>query len=605
VTRRGRWAKLPDVTESPPQPAQVPRIVPVVLTLEFAGIARTVDFSDLPCPRLVRCLALGVERYAGVGGALTTWASAAQVVPKVAAFVNFVAAVEQDDDLGPEDLEADHVDEFERTLLARHPRGSSQPQVVLSGVIRVLRHAHDVSPGAFDEELVARIAYGPRASRRANRPLDAYPAAVFEAIRDAALSDVRAMHQRMVEGEQIAATGQDPEIGGWRRLENLLWLVANRRALTAADNRRLGTTVSARLGGIQRCNRHFLLAMHDVLPFLVAVICLTGMEPEAVKRLTADCLINPVRGFVSIRYVKRRAHGHEVKQLRVADGGTLNQPGGLLRMALRLTQLGRDRCGSGLLWVYHGQASTQAVFDRDLNPLTWSAEGWMAEHGLDQLVDVDGNPVRLDLRRLRKSVKSQQYLKAAGVLADFAQGHTTQVAAEHYADIGAHTEIHDQAVEAGLREALAVALPPPVVLDDDGTLLAAQPACQPPPAVVSQALGRDNDVFLASCTDFYDSPFGTRGKPCPVAIWGCLECPNAVFMARHLPQVLTFLDFIERQRDELPDAEWNLRYGLAWQRIVHGIRNRFRTDQIRTAQTIAESSGARLFLPPEFGGQQA
>jgi hypothetical protein len=117
---------------------------------------------------------------------------------------------------------------------------------------------------------------------------------------------------------------------------------------------------------------------------------------------------------------------------------------------------------------------------------------------------------------------------------------------------------------------------------------------------VTAALTGESDVFLAACRSFYDSPFGTKGKPCPVALWGCLECPNAVFAARHLPQVLAFLDFIERQREELAGAEWTLRYGLAWQRIVHGIRNRFRPDQIATAHAIAEGGGARLLLPPEF-----
>jgi hypothetical protein len=112
-------------------------------------------------------------------------------------------------------------------------------------------------------------------------------------------------------------------------------------------------------------------------------------------------------------------------------------------------------------------------------------------------------------------------------------------------------------------------------------------------------------VFLASCRDFYDSPFGTTGKPCPVSLWGCLECPNAVFTTRHLPQVLSFLDFIERAREDYPSDEWAVRYGLAWERIVHGIRVKFRDEQIATAHAIAESDGARLLLPPQFWGSVA
>ena len=80
----------------------------------------------------------------------------------------------------------------------------------------------------------------------------------------------------------------------------------------------------------------------DLVPFLVAVSCLTGMEPECVKGLRADCLASPARGFVSIRYLKRRARGHEDQSVRVSDGGSLRHPGGLIRLALRLTQRGRD-----------------------------------------------------------------------------------------------------------------------------------------------------------------------------------------------------------------------------------------------------------------------
>jgi hypothetical protein len=76
-----------------------------------------------------------------------------------------------------------------------------------------------------------------------------------------------------------------------------------------------------------------------------------------------------------------------------------------------------------------------------------------------------------------------------------------------------------------------------------------------------------------------------------------------VFTTRHLPSILSFLAFVEEQRDELPKAEWKVRYGQAWDRIVHGIRPRFTTEQITTAQAIAEASHTRLRLPAQFLAQ--
>jgi hypothetical protein len=59
------------------------------------------------------------------------------------------------------------------------------------------------------------------------------------------------------------------------------------------------------------------------------------------------------------------------------------------------------------------------------------------------------------------------------------------------------------------------------------------------PAQVKATLSGNDDVRLASCRDFYRSPFALKpGTGCPVAVWGCLECPNAVFATRHLPSIL-------------------------------------------------------------------
>jgi hypothetical protein len=136
------------------------------------------------------------------------------------------------------------------------------------------------------------------------------------------------------------------------------------------------------------------------------------------------------------------------------------------------------------------------------------------------------------------------------------------------------------------------------VLDDDGARLDDGPEPLPPPQVQDSLTGA-SDVFLASCRDFHHTPFAAPGRPCPVPLWGCLECPNAVFTTRHLPQVLTFLDFMGRQRDELTAQEWELRYGSAWQRVIDGVVNRFSPEQVGLARAVAETGDVRLLLPPE------
>ncbi|WP_200827779.1 hypothetical protein [Thermomonospora echinospora] len=543
-----------------------------------------------------------MRRVGGQGKPVQAWQTVQGLLPPLRRFLDFVAAAEG---AGGEhfelaDLEPEHLDAFEQMLVNVYGRDSGRPHAQVMRVVRVLRAVHDGDPDAFEPEFAARLGFTTRHSGPAWTPLNSYPGPVFEAIKAAALADVREIQARILEGEALAGRGEDPGVGGWGRLENVLWHVVHRGPLTAEDSHRRWE-VGHRLGGVWRLNSRLYLNAHDLLPFLTLLICVTGLEPSSAQRLRADCLVNPARGFVTIKYTKRRARSEPHKTMRVADGGAAHHPGGLIRLVLRLTQRGRDRIGGDLLWIDHGHQGTRETFaGRRRISINGLHARWLQRHGLDQLTDHDGGPLVLDLRRLRKSFKSQQYLKAAGVLADFAQGHSPQVAARHYADIGAHDELHDRAVENGLAEALQVALPPPVVLDEDGSRLGGDDLEDLPPAQVQAALSGEQDVFLASCRDFHHTPFAAVGKPCPVPMWGCVECPNAVFTTRHLPQVLAFLDFVERQREEMPPAEWQLRYGTAWDRLVHGVRAKFSDVQVRTAQAITEADGSRLLLPPEL-----
>ena len=139
--------------------------------------------------------------------------------------------------------------------------------------------------------------------------------------------------------------------------------------------------------------------------------------------------------------------------MRVRTGG-IATPAGLINLVARLTEPARQAAGSDALWVGAGGGGLRAWFDTGYE-LTSQLRAWASRHGLDQLDDHGGGTVRLDLRRIRKSVRSRRYLQTGGVLDDFAAGHTKAVAAAHYADIDAHNALHDQAVEDGLRQALA------------------------------------------------------------------------------------------------------------------------------------------------------
>ncbi|HZJ07307.1 MAG TPA: hypothetical protein VFD59_17830 [Nocardioidaceae bacterium] len=594
--RRGRPVRFPDPGDLPEPPADVRVIGPVVFSLVFDGRARTIDLSDLPCPRLVRALAQALAGIGGQDGTVREWSGFAGMVKHLRAFVAFAAAAVPGGDLGLGDVEPELLEAFETQVGAGYGSGSSQPHEWMRTVVRLLRLAGQDAPGVLSVHMQARVGYATTTAFPSRpRPLDACPLGVFEAIGAAALADVRRIRDRIAAGERLAATGTDPRVAGWSRLENVLWHVARHGPLTTGEHSGIWAVDNTH-GGVRAVNQHLFLTSADLVPLVVALIVATGLEPECVKGLRADCLVNPVSGFVSIAYVKKRARNNSHKTIRVRDGGALHFPGGLIALVRRLTQRGRQLSGSDLLWIdvrydgVHPSFGTSGSFNRNIGR-------WAHRHGLGALSDRGGGAVRLDLRRLRKTYKSRHYQRSAGMLDDFAQGHSKQVAARHYADIDAHNQVHEDAIEAGLRQALAVGLALPVVADEHGRPLG-QGDADLTPAQVHAATSQDTDVFLASCTGFHASPFArTPGEGCPVAVWGCLECPNAVYTTRHLPSLLSFTGFLHAQRDELPAPEWQARYGLAFERLTTGITPRFTPEQITTARLIVEAGDPILSLP--------
>lgn len=130
-----------------------------------------------------------------------------------------------------------------------------------------------------------------------------------------------------------------------------------------------------------------------MLSFHVLLACQTGMEPEAIKDLKVGCLINAARGFVSVQYYKRRAGGDPHKSMRIRDGGNLRSPGGVLRLAMRLTKRARELGGYDDLWVSVSSATNVLGPASGARVLlsAWDRGRFLAEHGFDAMQDKGGS----------------------------------------------------------------------------------------------------------------------------------------------------------------------------------------------------------------------
>ncbi len=561
----------------------------------------SVDLAALGRPDLLRPFTGTLWRICQIGGPAGARSTATTYVSAVRRFWAYL------DDCHPsirrpEDLTPSHVNDFEIWLRdGRHSDITTYQ--ILARLTACLRIMHEERPGAISESLFARLHHVGSYYYGKSRPRDAYSDRVAASLREAARREVLVIHQRVVvAGEKVLRDGPAKGDAGTRSAYRMIMerIVQDgtiscslsiyhslymRRREAEADN---GTLIDDLHG-------HLYLSGSDVVPFLVLLSLETGIEIECCKGLTTNCLKNPTAGSVEIEYCKRRARGAEWHRLRVRDGSS-GTPGGLVRMILRLTERARRFLTSDSLWCYYQRGGLTADIGY---PSDTVLAAFISRNGI---LDDDGQPAKLVLSRLRKTHKAEWYRRTNGQMEQFAVGHTAEVAANHYADIPALRPLHEAAVAAGLQDALDAALPVRIVPPRLEARMRKAPAkadLPVPPAEVIAFLDGAQDLWLASCGGFYASPFGTKGQPCPVPFWGCLDCGNAVITSRKLPALIAFLTFMVAQRETLHAADWAAKFGRAHRRIAEQILPAFPGAVVAAARTVAESQAELLYLPPE------
>jgi hypothetical protein len=496
------------------------------------------------------------------------------------------------------DLTVATIDDYE-TWLERRGGGRIQQRQLLAAVIGVLRAGAEDYPGLLPSELMPRLRFLGHGFVGGSIPRDAYGGRIAEALRVAARRQIHDAQSRIALGEGLPP--HPSSIAACPRLS------AHHDAVLAeiAARGQIGTRHAAFIRfanlagrrkldiGIEVPHRGFHLGTADLAPFLILLSLETGMETESLIRLKADCLCNPTRGYVEIAYYKRRARGAEWKRLRVRDGSTAT-PGGLIRLAIALTDRARLHLGSDRLWVLWTVTGLRPVGE-DVRKGTCA---FLKHHGLK---DDNGKPLHLNLSRLRKTQKAEWYRRTGGQMEQFAVGHSIAVAARHYAEIPALAHVHDAALAAAFHDALDAAR---IVPSPENDVIEATDAGS------EETPGRDDadglhgldpqDLWLARCDNFFASPFGAEGKPCPTPFWGCLECRNAVISEAKLPALIAFQTFMADQRTALHAEDWAIKFARPFARITDQILPTFPLQVVEAARHLASSDDpALLYLPVE------
>jgi hypothetical protein len=569
----------------------------------------TIDLSASQCPLVTRALLTALCSLARYGSRLASPGTVRGYANSVRRFDKFLGGSRKDSvELQVVDLTPTDLDNYETELRETASSATSKnPYVKITHIVVLLRELDRIQANSVTPQMAFRLRYNANGEVGEDGKTDAYSATVASRLREAARADVRSAVERIVQhGASVLEEAKDPAKHGFTDPANVLRLIRETGPVSYQ-------TLIAKAGA--RCGRtHSLRYLHsliyptreDILALWIAFSLSTGMEIECVKSLRAHCLEAPERGYVNVRYLKRRRRGHEWNTLRVRDGG-ITSPGGILRTAQRLTAQAREHLGSDSLWIYYANGrlrranftSTQAGTERAVaqrgHADTDHMRLFVKRHGL---VDDDGRPLNLVLRRLRKTWKVERYRAVGGDPALWVQGHGVEVAVSHYADLPSMADAHEKAVSDGI--SLLVQSCTVLTPDQEAQFM---PAPEAATAVLERRTGNvpgitgARNVWVADCTNFFESPFAPKGEACPSPVWSCWECKNAVVHSGKLPAVLAFVSMAEDQRSSLTEAEWDSTYARAYTRAVSQILPTYPESVIRDARAIAESDGTVLHLP--------
>lgn len=526
-----------------------------------------------------------------------------------------------------EDVTGAHVNACDADLRAR--RGVHSALSNLSYITRALKL---LPVERLRDDLLVRLqvlSEGERPPK--STPRDAYSDRVAEQLRASCRLRISQVIQRLsVDADALVAGGRDPRgvepsdhpngAGkgrslGWQRPEHLAWELDRAGPMSLAQWRKRSGYVLIKTS-LSAVHRFLFPTAADLAPFYLLLLLETGIPPAGVLSLDVNCLRNPRRGLVDLRYYKARAHSSMLEAVR--DGNAFT-PGGIVRALFTITRrLRLHSAQSGgtpatTLWLRWSPITARASPERF--SLQGSMSGWdgngsgpiadfVREAGL---VDDEGRPLHsIQPARLRKTHKRIWYERTHGQLEDLAYDHTPQVAAVHYGAIPALRATHEQTAEDGIRDALAVARAATVTvvtLEDEARLVAGEAGVggrltrHPLPVLRQIVDSPAQDVFLASCANFLDSPFGVPGEPCPVATWRCLECDNAVVTPRKLPALIAFLNAALSERAALGEDLWHVKFGRACDRIEGEILPQYPAPLVAEARAVAASGGALAWLP--------
>jgi len=371
-------------------------------------------------------------------------------------------------------------------------------------------------------------------------PLVPYGEEEWARLHQACRDDVDEAFARHRRALKLAASGQDPRVGGWTPA-NKRWLLTRTGPLsdvTAGEYiGRSATWIARAAGGIRAASDELFPGVNVVIAYRLLLGIYTGIVPDGIAGLGIGDLDWAGDSSVLLSYVKGRT---------AAESRTLPRRAvRLLEQWLEHSAPLREHAPAGLrgsLWLYYNFSgpgrwkTTTGVSTHQI---------WAARHG----VSVDRRRIRTTYLSLRD--RSHWHGSARSAIDP---NHTPAVEGDNYltATTPAQRAALETIVEDAQHDILSRANPPVILADEDAARLAADypgliADLNLDDAAIADLVSGEQDVFVAACADPLSGLHGPPGKPCPARPWVCLLCPLAVFTPRHAANLLRMKAFFARQ----------------------------------------------------------
>ncbi|MDE1953811.1 MAG: site-specific integrase [Betaproteobacteria bacterium] len=575
--------------------AETPWLAQGVLDLR-ARFRKIVDLAEyINRPFLVDTIGTALWYMTQVDGSLTAWSS---VVSMLRAWRLFCEFLDADATAGwrvpqtTHDLTSHHFVRFAGFLIPRYPSQSTRSACFynLTGCLQVLQANQ---PSILAADFVVPVFPERQASTPGVRRMPYTDAQMFEIVR-ICRREITAVIHRLRMGRKLVASGQDPNgyrRNAWRSQANVLWYV--RHAMHGAPflsscvdrsaHPSLNSAFHKHLAGYPSADETYAYLyphIEDLTPFVILLHALLDENPQCIMHLRqGDIELTENTRVCRIRFVKTRPARKEFTKLY--SNTSIWSPGRVIHMIKLITaplrQWTNDPDLKDRLWVYLARRGepVRAVPDGET---TRMVADFGKKHGLPDL----------QLSRFRVTNLSRAY-RLTGSLAlikDRAR-HAQMQTTVHYLTNPGTWDLHHASIETAQNEALTLVTGTVVAPQEDqseAALLADHLRIGAEAA--KRITAGEQDVFIASCKDFYNRPDGPPNTPCDRP-FACFTCRNAVWTSHVLPRLIRFRDFLLAQREHLPADEWQIRFGFPYRAITEAILPAFKPEIISLAEAAA------------------